>query len=111
MGLHTFVCKHLGQCAATTPIRDATVFQVSTRFGGNVVAASNTLPAEHPATKLAAWTTSTPVASHLIWRLDDADTLLTSRPKVVEELFGAAGIGMMRPALYTPEVVPGGGNE
>ena len=49
---------------------------------------------------LSVWTTSPPVATHIIWRLVDAEELLTSSDGLVEALFGAAGIGMARPAQY-----------
>ena len=44
-----------------------------------------------PAAKLPAWETTPPTATHLIWRLDDADALLLGVP---EELGEAAG-GLM----------------
>ena len=69
-----------------------------------------------PAARLPAWETTPPTATHLIWRLDDADALLSSAASrdigrilplsekgMVEELFGATGIGSMRPEQYSHE--------
>ena len=69
-----------------------------------------------PAARLPAWETTPPTATHLIWRLDDADALLSSAASrdigrilplsekgMVEELFGATGIGSMRPEQYSQE--------
>jgi len=69
---------------------------------------------EGPATRLPVWKTSPPTATHVVWRLDDADALLRSSASkdlgrmaplsekgMVEELFGAAGIGSMRPEEYS----------
>ena len=76
------------------------------------------LDGEDPAARLPAWETTSPTATHVIWRLDDADALLSSPPSaksdtsqvapprgekgMVEELFGAIGIGTMRPEEYLP---------
>ena len=49
---------------------------------------------------LRTWRTRSAIASHIIWRLDDADELLAPSSRVVEELFGANGIGMARPDKY-----------
>ena len=69
-----------------------------------------------PAARLPAWETTPPTATHLIWRLEDADALLSSAASrdigrilplsekgMVEELFGATGIGSMRPEQYSHE--------
>ena len=55
------------------------------------------------AADLSVWTTTPPVATHIIWRLVDGEELLTSSDSLVEQLFGAAGIGMARPAQYVAE--------
>ena len=68
---------------------------------------------EGAAARLPAWQTDPPSATHVIWRLDDADDLLRSSASrdlgriapldekgIVEELFGASGIGSMRPEQY-----------
>ena len=67
-----------------------------------------------PTARLPVWETTPPTATHLIWRLDDADALLSSSASkdlgrivplsekgMVEELFGAAGIGSMTPEQYS----------
>jgi hypothetical protein len=66
--------------------------------------------------RLRAWETAPAVATHVIWRLDDAGALLASGESrdvgrtsplsekgMVEELFGATGIGSMRPEQYGPQ--------
>ena len=67
-----------------------------------------------PTARLPVWTITPPTAAHVIWRLDDAEALLRSSASkdlgrisplgekgMVEELFGAAGIGSMRPEQYS----------
>ena len=92
------------------------------RCCGRLTAVALAHPAEdqlgegEPAARLPAWETTPPTATHVIWRLDDADALLSSAASkdigrilplsekgMVEELFGAAGIGSMRPEQYSHE--------
>ena len=62
---------------------------------------------------LPAWA-HTSAATHVVWRLDNADALLSSSASrdvgrvaplsekgMAEELFGAAGVGSMRPEEYS----------
>ena len=90
------------------------------RCCGRLTAVALAHPAEdqlgdgEPAARLPAWETTPPTATHVIWRLDDADALLSSAASkdigrilplnekgMVEELFGATGIGSMRPEQYS----------
>ena len=92
------------------------------RCCGRLTAVALAHPAEdqlgegEPAARLPAWETTPPTATHVIWRLDDADALLSSAASkdigrilplsekgMVEELFGATGIGSMRPEQYSHE--------
>jgi hypothetical protein len=71
------------------------------------------LGGEEPAAVLPAWA-HTSAATHVVWRLDNADALLSSSASrdvgrvaplsekgMAEELFGAAGVGSMRPEEYS----------
>ena len=92
------------------------------RCCGRLTAVALAHPAEdqlgdgEPAARLPAWETTPPTATHVIWRLDDADALLSSAASkdigrilplsekgMVEELFGATGVGSMRPEQYSHE--------
>ena len=94
------------------------------RFCGRLTAVALAHPAqelggEKAAARLPAWETNPPTATHVIWRLDDSDALLSSsackdlgriaplsEKGMAEELFGATGIGSMRPEQYVQPSAP-----